>query len=813
MLRTVRSLSRDPMLVMAAGVTLAVSIAANTTLFSVANSIFLRPLPYPEPQRILWIGERSGPAQQEIGTFPDYYRIRKWNRVFDDVAALNPMTADWTGVDRPEQLDVTAVTSSFFHLMGSQPTLGRYFGNGEDGPHAAKLAVLSYAFWQSRLGGDRNVIGRRIELDRETRTIIGVMPQGFDYPHGTQLWLPARVDEATEGVLSPAKPILTASIIARSRADVSPQAVEADLKAIAERLRVDYHVFATKFRWDLAVSATPLADHLAGPVRPVLDVLGGAAGLVLLIACVNLANLLLARAGNRQRELAVRLALGASRRKIFSQVLGESLWLAVPGGVAGIALAWVAVDSVNRARPAMLLRYPPVSMDWRVLAFTLILTLGAAVLFGLAPGISAAGIRVHESLKSGGMTHSGGPGSSRLRKLLLGAELAISVVLLIGAGLLARTFLNLTHTELGFRTDHLLTFRVNPIGRLDHDFSWFHQQILDRVRQLPMVRSAAILTDIPLSSEDFYINGRIRVVGRDMVPFDQRPRINNTVVSPEFFQTLGIPLRSGRVFDAHDFVPGTRVTNYGMSATAKVVVNEAFVRRLFPGESPIGREIIFGPDQNSVAWTIIGVVGDVRGAALGSDPPAMIYRCTCEGGHLYRAAYALRTSGDPKAILRVIEEQVRGVDRDQPLFDIKTMEERRADAMTPERIELGVIGAFALIAILLAAAGVYGVTSYLVTRRTREIGIRVAMGARPSDVLEMVFGEAISLTVVSAAAGIAGAWALTRFIRHMLYGVKELDAVTFCIAPALLAVIVLLACFMPARHASQIDPAKALRDE
>jgi putative ABC transport system permease protein len=809
----VRSLARDPLLVLSATLTLAVSIGANSTLFSVANSILVRPLPYPGSERIDWISERSGPAQQDIGTAPDYYRLRDGNRVFEEVAALNPITANWTGVERPEQLDAAVVSASFFRVMGTQPAMGRYFAPGEEGSHAPNTVVLSYAFWQSRLGGDPNIVGTTIALDRLSRTVIGVMPQGFDFPRGTQVWMPLRLDESSERAITASRPIFTVSILARRKPDVSPQVVQTDMNRLAEMLRAEYHVFPTKFRWDLTIGASPLQEHLTGQLRPALLVLSGAAGLVLLIACVNLANLLLARATGRRRELAVRLALGASPSRIFGQVLMESLLLALPGAFAGVGISWLAVRLLNTARPAVLLRYPPVSMDLRVLGFTFSLTLAAALLFGLAPALSAAATRIYESLKSGHMTHSGGPGASRLRKILLVAELAVSMVLLIGAGLLTRTFLNLAHTDLGFRTDHLLTFRVNPIGPLDRDYSTFYNSVLDRIQQLPAVQSAALLTDIPLSEEDFYISGRIRVVGRTLVPFNERPIINNTVVSPGFFHTMEIPLRSGRIFDSHDTLRPAHLSNYGIATAAPVVVNQAFVRKLFPGENPLGRQIVFGPDHNSVTWTILGVVGDARGGALGADPPAMIYRCSCEGSRVFRAGFIIRTAVDPKTLIRAAEEQVHAFDRDQPVFDVKTMDERRAAALTPERFQLGIIGSLAAIALLLAAAGVYGVTSYLVTRRTREIGIRVAMGALPADVLGMVLGEALVLVSFAIGGGLGVAWMLTRYIRFMLYNVTELDASTFCLAPVLLAAIVLVASFAPARYASRVDPTRALREE
>jgi predicted permease len=436
------------------------------------------------------------------------------------------------------------------------------------------------------------------------------------------------------------------------------------------------------------------------------------------------------------------------------------------------------------------------------------------MLFGLAPALSVARVQIQEALKSAGVAHSVGPGAARMRKILVVAELGASLVVLIGAGLLARTFLKLADTNLGFRSDHLLTFRVNPIGSFNRDHSQFYNSVLDRLQHLPTVQSAALLLDIPLASEDFYLSGRIRALSHPMVPFIERPIINNTLVSPDFFHALEIPLKSGRIFDLHDFVhPGVPVTNYGMASAAPVVVNEAFVRRIFSGENPLGQRVMFGPDRNPVTWTVIGVVGDIRGGALGVDPPAMVYRCSCEGSSLYRAAFVIRTAGEPRAAIRAVEEQVRAVDRDQPIFDVKTMDERRAAALAPERFQLAVIGSFAAIALLLAAAGVYGVMSYLVARRTREIGIRVAIGARPSDVLAMVFGEILMLVVLAAGLGLGGAWALTRYIRSMLYAVTNLDAATFALAPILLAAIVLIATLAPARHAVRIDPMRALRED
>jgi predicted permease len=810
----VRNLERDPLLVISATLTLAVCIGANTTVFSIGSSVLVRPLPYPGSERIDWISERSGPGHEDIGALPDYYRLREGSRVFEEVAAFSPINVNWTGVERPEQLDAAQVSASFFRVMSMRPGMGRYLAVEEEGTNAPSVVVLSYDFWRSRLGSDLHVIGKTMALDRLPRTIIGVMPQGFDFPRDTQVWMPLPLDESSQRAINPNRPIFTVSIVARRKAGVSAKQVESELNRLSYLIRDEYKVFPTRFRWDLVIAASPLQQHLTGQLRPALLALSGAAGLVLLIACVNLANLLLARAGSRKRELAIRLALGASRGRIMRQMLTESFVLAVPGGIAGVGISWLAVYLLNSAKPAILARYPPISINLPVLAFTLGMTLAAGMLFGMAPAVSAAGLKIQEALKSAGMTHSGGLGAARLRKTLVVAELGVSLVLLIGAGLLARTFLKLAHTNLGFRSDHLLTFRVSPIGPFG-DYSKFYNSVLDRLQDLPMARAAALLLDIPLGDEDFYLSGRIRVLGRPVTPFVERPIINNTVVSPGFFHALEIPLRSGRIFDLHDFAQpaGTFVTNYGMISAAPVVVNEAFVRRIFPGENPLGQRVVFGPDRNSVTWTIVGVVGDVRGGALGADPPAMVYRCACEGSSLFRAGFVVRTAGEPKAAIPALEEQVRAVDRDQPIFDVKTMDERRSAALAPERFQLAVIGGFAAIAMLLAAAGVYGVMSYLVARRTREIGIRVAMGARPADVLGMVIGETMILVLAATCVGLGGAWALTRYVRSLLYGVTELDAATFGFAPVLLAAIVLIACFAPARHAARIDPARALREE
>ncbi len=810
-----RALRRDRFLALAAGLTLAICIGANTTVFSVANSVFIRPLPYPAADRIQWISEQSGPARQDVGVAPDYYRIREWNRVFEDVGAFVPLTLNWTGVERPEQLDAASVTASFFKVMGAQPLMGRYLTPGEEGSKAPPVAVLSYAFWRNRLGADPNVLGKTIGINRLPHTVIGVMPQGFDFPRGSQIWLPSDLDESVARVLSPAAPLRIVSIVARVKPDTRQPQLSAEMNRLSAAVRAEYpEQFRNRgFRADLVIGATSLQSHLTGELRPVVLILTGAVGLVLLIACVNLANLLLARAGARQRELGVRLALGSTRGRLARQMLTESIVLAAPGGVVGILLAWNAIYALNAVKPAVLVHYPAIAMDARVLLYTLGLTFATAIVFGLAPAISAAGIQVQEALKSASLAHSGSRGAARFRKTLVVAELAVSLVLLIGAGLLARSLLKLAHTELGFRPDHLLIFRVNPIGAMDRNYARLYADMLDRIKQAPSVRSAALLADIPLNDDDFYATGRIRVLGRPAVPFRDRTVVNNTVVSQEFFRTLEIPVKSGRIFDAHDAPRSSEIVSFGFVPAEAVVVNSALARRVFPGEDPVGKRLGFGPDERNIVWTIVGVVGDVRGAALGEDPPMMVYRCTCSGNPVFRAGFALRTDGDSRAVVRTVEHQVRLVDRDQPISDVKTMDERRDRALAPERFQLVLIGTFAGIAILLAVAGVYGTMSYLIARRTREIGIRIAMGATPGHIVRRLLTESCVLLLAAIPAGLAGAWALTRYMRSMLFGVTEVDPITFALTPLLLAVAVVAASVGPARRALALDPSTALREE
>lgn len=793
-----------------ATVTLAICIGANTTVFSIVNAILLRPLPYPHSERLYWVSEQMGRERQEVALAADYYSVRDENRVFDSVAAYGSLTVNWTGAEKPEQLRAAEVTPSFFRVFGTRPRIGRYLVATEQGSNAPPVVVLSYALWRSRMGSDPKVLGKTLVLDGMSSTVVGVMPQGFDYPKGTQVWKPLNVDEGSQRARSPNRPMRLVRIVARLKPDVTSAQLNTEMARLTHAIRAEYpkEFESAGFLKGMRISASSLHQRMTGDVRPALLVLSGAVALVLLIGCANLANLLLARAVARRRELAVRMALGSGRGRIVKHVLAESLLLALPGGVAGALLAALAVRGLNIAKPLVLANYPPIAIDFVTLAFTLLVTVLTGLIFGMAPAAAAARISIQEALKSASSTQSSGREAAGARRILLIAELSISLVLMIGAALLARSFVKLSQTELGFVPENLLTLRTNLTGsryRTAQMQSQFYDAVLERVRRLPIVRAAAVSTDIPLSGEAPYSSIRFQIGGRLPVPIAQQPFSRTTVVDRDFFRTLRIPLRRGRIFGLED----TRRTR------DVVVINEAFEQKYFAGEDPIGKQIVFGPENSQTRWTIAGVVGSVRESELGAEPAPLIYRCTCQAQDPFLSAMGLfvRTSGDPQAAARTIEQQVYAVDRNEPVFDVRTMEQRLADSLAPQSFHLLLIGTFAGIAMLLAGLGVYGVMSYLVTRRTREIGIRIALGAQPQQLLRLIMGESLVVLVIAVIAGLAASWALTRYVTAMLYGITPLDTVSFAAMPLLLAGIAIAASFAPARAAARTDPIVALREE
>jgi putative ABC transport system permease protein len=799
-------LRRDPVLALIATFTLAICIGANTTVFSLVNSILIQPLPYPKSDRVEWLtAQHLGPLHREMNLAPDYYSLREQNKVFEDVAGYWPGTVNWTGPERPEQLDAVQVSPSFFHVMGVQPVMGRALALDEEGPKAAPVVVLSYGIWHNRLGGDPQVIGRTIALNRRPTTIVGIMPQGFDFPQGAQVWTPLEFDEASQ---KPRQTMHYIEIVARLKPEVTAPTLDLEMARLTRNIRAEYPRTwqSNGFLDGMSFKALPLQAHLTGDVRPALLAFTAAAGLVLCTACANLANLLLARASSRRRDIAVRLALGSNRGRIRRQTLTESLALAVPGGVLGIVAGLFATGLLNSTQPGLLARYPAVSLDGRVLAFTFALTLVTSLVFGMAPAVEASRVSIHDALKSAGRTLSGG--SAGLRRSLVVAELSIALMMLVGGGLVLRSFLKLAHTETGFQTSRLLTMRLTLSGvastRAERTVQ-FYDQLIERIGALPSTAGVAVSDRMPLSNEALG-GARIYVSGEAPVPDEQRPVATSTWVSRDFFRTLEIPLKAGRIFDSTD----------GPRAADRIVVNEAFVRQALHGGDAVDREIRLGMGT-ARPLIIAGVVGDIRTIALGAAPTPFVYQCYCQlpdgDGFFGRANLFVRTKGDPSAAIWDVEAQIYGLDRSQPVFDVMTMDDRLDLGLAPQRFQLTLIGLLAAIAILLATAGVYGLMSYLVAQRTREIGIRIAVGASPAQVLRLMMKESVPLVLLAVALGLAGAWALTRYAQSLLYGITALDAPAYAFAPMALILAVFAASLAPARRAARVDPIDALRNE
>ncbi|MDQ2947611.1 MAG: FtsX-like permease family protein, partial [Acidobacteriota bacterium] len=530
--------------------------------------------------------------------------------------------------------------------------------------------------------------------------------------------------------------------------------------------------------------------------------------LLLLIACANLANLLLTRATARTRELAMRMALGSGTARIVRQVLTESLVLALPGGAMGVLFAFLAITTLNGWKPLVLQSYPPLTLDLTTLGFSAGLTFLTALIFGMAPAWTSGRIRIQEALKSAGPVNAGSRTATRIRHILVVTQLGVALVLLISAGLLSRSFVKLATTDLGFSADNVLTLRLNLTGSRYAEPEkqiQFYIDVLERVKRLPQVKAAAFSSDLPLSGDDrFYSGAQFEIAGHPL-PMAQRPQAGITVVSREFFRTLEIPLRAGRLFDFED-------TEHSRD---NIIVNEAFAKKVFPAENALYQRIVIGPN-NPVSWRIVGIVGNIRGGQVGAEPLPLIYRCLCQGGgtELSRSGLLVRTTGDPHNAVPGVVGQILSVDRAEPVFDVvKTMDERLAAALAPRRFYLLLIGTFTVIAILLSAVGVFGVMSYLVTQRNREIGIRIAIGAQSTRVLSLVLEESMILTSIGIVIGVTGAWGVTRYLNSMLYGVTALDALTFVSMPILLILVSIFASLIPAIRAVQIDPAIVLRED
>ena len=798
-----RTLQKNPGFALIAIVTLALGIGANTAIFSVVNGVLLKPLPYREPEQLVRVFERSQ-AQPRFpmaqGNFQDY---REQNTTLSGLALYTRHDMELSQDDKPERLAGLRVTAGFFELLGVAPLLGREFRREDELPGNNSFVILSHALWQRRFSGDPGIVGKAITLSGQPFTVVGVMPPGVqhvggDYrsmPHGesVDLWGPLELKpQAGRGAHF-------CNAIGRMKPGVTLAQAEASFNLIADRLAQQYP--RTNQGWRIAMQ--PLHEEIVGRVQTTLLVLFGAVFFVLLIVCVNVANLLLARATVREREVAVRAALGAGRWRIVRQLLTESVLLAVLGGAAGILLAKWLIAALGVLGREQLPRLQAVSLDGRILLFTLALTLLTGVLFGLAPALQAGQLNLNEVLKEGGRSGGTSRRQRRLRDALVISEVALALVLLVGAGLLMRSFWKLQQTNPGFNPEGVLTASLTLPGARYGDVSKvaaFQQQLLERLTALPGVQAIGLTSDLPWTGYDE--NAGFTIEGKTFPP-NQEPSARYHYASTDYFRTIGVPLIAGRFFSAEDH-PGTPNV---------VLINRSMAERYWPGESAVGKRFTFASQPQEKDWnTVAGVVGDVKDFPYSpAAEPAFYWPMTQEPTR--EMILAVRANADPSQLVEAVRGEVRAIDKDLPLAEVKTLETIAATAVAGQRFTLWLVGLFALTALLLSAIGIYSVLSYLVAQRTHEIGVRMALGAKRRDVLRLLIGQGMSLAFLGVTLGLVASFGLTRLLKNLLFNVSATDPLTFAAIVLLLTTVALLACFIPAWRATKVDPLVALRYE
>jgi putative ABC transport system permease protein len=780
--------------------TLALGIGANTAIFSVVNALLLRPLPYPNPDQLVWITEFY---TQPIVEYLPASHFSAWSaqsQATDQIAAYAPDNLTLTGAgetERPERLDANHVSGQFFTLLGAQLLLGRNFLPAEDRPGGERAAIISHNLWQRRFSSDRQIIGRSITLNNQGYTVVGVLPPDFGFIHPFDVWVPLALDPAQlRGAI--------VNAIARLKPGVTREQAQVELETISRRLASGASADEPLFDRTRLI---PLHERLVGDTRPLLLILLGAVSLILLIACANVANLQLSRAAVRQREFAVRAALGARSWRLMRQMLTESWLLALGGGALGLLLAFLLTKAFVAMTPTDMFgdiaRLSPINLDLSALGFTSIISLLTGTLFGLAPAFQFSRPNppnLNDSLKEGGHGHSFQ--RTRLRHLLMLMEVALAVVLLAGAGLLIRSFVKLMEVNPGYRPDNLLTAQVSTPA-LSHEESGrrnaFYREILQRVSALPGVESAGVINHLPLT--DFQLQGWLRLPGSQQFLHLDQPAIPIGIVSEDYFRTMGIPLRAGRVFNERDHSEAQRV----------VILSESLARSLFPNEDAVGKRV-WMPGPGEDMSNVIGIVGDVRHQGLERDVTPQIYVPYVQS-ELWSAAIVIRTTGDPLRMAAAVRNQALAVDQGATVYDLQTMERRLATSMSSRRFNLLLLSIFALLALTLAAVGVFSVIAHAVTQRTYEIGVRMALGASPGNILRLFIGQGMTFVAIGIALGLAGAWALTRVMATLLFGVSATDPLTFAGCALLLSIVALLACYLPARRAAKVDPMTSLRFE
>jgi putative ABC transport system permease protein len=794
-----RNLLRRPGFTLIAVVTLALGIGANTAIFSAINALLLKPLPFPELDRVVAIWDKlpsRGVLHNEV-TLANYLDWQAQNQSFEQLALFRWWSANLTGVEPPERIQGFLVTANFLDAIGMKPIMGRNFSPEENQPGKDAVAVITHSLWQRRFGGDPNIVNKTITVNSIVRTVVGVMPERFNFPKGAEVYAPL----AMTPELMKSRGNHSYYVIGRLKPGVSIASAQADTDNLTARLEQQYP--ETNTGWGATVF--PIVADTVRMYDTALWVMMGAVGFVLLIACANVANLMLARASGRQKEIALRTALGASRWRIIRQLLTESVLVALIGGALGVLVGFWGIDALRAANPADAAKFAPgwyqLGIDLPVLAFTLGLSLFSGIVFGLAPAWQASKPNLNSSLKEGSRQNSGS--SHRLRSSLVVFEVALSLMLLVGAGLLARSFLSLLRTNPGFNPDNVLTMNlVLPVAKYKEQAqrAAFYNDLVQRVKAYPGVESAAAVNYLPLggsnSSDGYLIEG---------VPEPAAGQENEgryRVATPDYFRTMGIPLVRGRGFSDQDKAGAPRVA----------IVNETLARKHWPNEDAVGKRIRFyGPPERTGWMEIVGVVEDVRHEL--NLPVTPEYYLPYAQDSWSAMVLVARTSVDPASLAAGLRQQVWAVDKDQPVFDVRTMQEVRSMSVALYSFSSVMLAIFAGIALVLASIGIYGVMAFAVTQRTQEIGIRMALGARAVDVLKLVVRHGMKLALLGIAIGLVGSWALTRFMKQLLVGVETTDVLTFSVVSVCLLVAAFIACYLPARRATKVDPLEALRYE
>jgi predicted permease len=800
-----RLLLKMPAFTAVAVLALALGIGANTAIFSVVDAILLRPLPYHDPSRLVKLWTRfegiGMPNNQNWVSAPEFVDFRALSKSFSAIAAINGDNFNLSAGGLPERIEGAYVSSPFFPLLGVQAALGRVFLPEEEQPGRDNVVLLGNGLWRRRFGADPSVIGRKLTISGRSMLVVGVLPQGFQYPADADLWAPLAFSNDD---LSPNnRGSHGLEVLARIRPDLSLRQARADMDSVAQRM-IELHRDYPYKQYNFGLIVTPLLEEVVGDLKTPLWILMGAVGLVLLIACANVANLLLARASAREREIAIRTAIGAARRRLVRQLLTESVALGLVGGAAGLLLALWGLRVLTHIAASNFPRVADASLDSGVLAFTMLISIGTGLLFGLAPAFQMSQV-THDSLKEGGRGSTAGRLSGRLRRALVVSEIALSLMLLTASGLLLKSFVRLLEVDPGFRPEGVLTLRMSlPEARYPKppEIRNFYRDVIERASRLPGVEAAGLVSALPLSGSGS--SGTITVDSPVVSGTDASPEADWRPVTPGYFKAMGIALISGRYFDDRDTDTSAPVA----------IVDETMAKTYWPGQDAVGKRLKRGGAGSKNPWqTIVGVVRHVRYRTLEAQSRVTFYWPHPQNPWP-SMSLALRTpSSDPRALAATVQREILAIDPDQPVYKVRTMPELMADSVARRRLAMLLLAIFAGAALVLAAVGVYGVMSYTVTERAHEMGIRLALGASRANVLRLVMGQSFSLALAGVAVGLAGSLAFAGLISNQLFNVKSRDPLTFTLVALILTLVALVASYLPARRATKVDPVVSLRYE